>query len=638
MDVDKQRRDVVRDWWDTHERILAIWRILIPLTVLLLLTVLAFGQDATASNMLSSTTCPGSGCVQLGTPGRGGGAVQLTGTWSGTAQFEATVDGSLWFSMPVSTVAVSPVVVTSATANGRWTFAPAGYAQVRVRFSALASGNPIVAVRASSASAGSSGGGGGGGGTVAQGASNGGSDPWSVTCASGCAGGTSDTDDGSVAAGQTTGLNIGLTQVYDGAVWRRLAFGQALMASSLPVAIASNQSGVPVTSAGLTNLDVLLSTRTKPADQQHAILDSGTTTVTQGTGSNLHVAVDSAPTTAVTVATLPALTAGAAIIGKVGIDQTTPGTTNGVQVNAALPAGTNVIGHVIHDTGSTTAVTGNVTVVQPTGTNLHAVLDTTSTTAVTQATAANLNATVVQGTATNLKTQAENYQGGTAVSTTNALYTAISARNVSQAMTVPTDSITVDTRNTAFFVFTANSPPGGGTYQLDKIVGSGVITSTTTGNNWPSTTGATVTIATANTSFITITAESITNPFTLVGVASGFDVSIDGLVSTVESTRGQTTMAASIPVTIASNQTGVPVTNASLTSLGATVGTAGSSTIPVSLQVVAGVTKGDAISTVQPLPLAPGGMAVLGYDAIIKTLPLNPCNAVRRTNCQPKGY
>jgi hypothetical protein len=38
--------------------------------------------------------------------------------------------------------------------------------------------------------------------------------------------------------------------------------------------------------------------------------------------------------------------AGTNIIGKVGIDQTTPGTTNGVQVNAALPAGTNTIGAV----------------------------------------------------------------------------------------------------------------------------------------------------------------------------------------------------------------------------------------------------------------------------------------------------
>src|SRR5260221_8603233 len=39
--------------------------------------------------------------------------------------------------------------------------------------------------------------------------------------------------------------------------------------------------------------------------------------------------------------------AGTNLIGKVGIDQTTPGTTNGVQVNAALPAGANSIGSVV---------------------------------------------------------------------------------------------------------------------------------------------------------------------------------------------------------------------------------------------------------------------------------------------------
>lgn len=48
----------------------------------------------------------------------------------------------------------------------------------------------------------------------------------------------------------------------------------------------------------------------------------------------------------VSIATAPVLVAGTALIGKVGIDQTTPGTTNGVQVNAALPAGTNNIGDV----------------------------------------------------------------------------------------------------------------------------------------------------------------------------------------------------------------------------------------------------------------------------------------------------
>lgn len=46
-------------------------------------------------------------------------------------------------------------------------------------------------------------------------------------------------------------------------------------------------------------------------------------------------------------AVMGAVPAGTNLIGKFGIDQTTPGTTNGVQVNAALPAGTNTIGGAI---------------------------------------------------------------------------------------------------------------------------------------------------------------------------------------------------------------------------------------------------------------------------------------------------
>lgn len=54
-------------------------------------------------------------------------------------------------------------------------------------------------------------------------------------------------------------------------------------------------------------------------------------------------------------------------------------------ITNALPAGTNVIGHVIADSGSTTAVTGSVTVVQGTGTNLHTVLDSGVLTSITNA-------------------------------------------------------------------------------------------------------------------------------------------------------------------------------------------------------------------------------------------------------------
>jgi hypothetical protein len=57
---------------------------------------------------------------------------------------------------------------------------------------------------------------------------------------------------------------------------------------------------VAVTNAGLSNLDVALSTRTKPADQQHTIVDSGTlTAVTSVTNP---VAVTSAGLTNLDVA------------------------------------------------------------------------------------------------------------------------------------------------------------------------------------------------------------------------------------------------------------------------------------------------------------------------------------------------
>ena len=70
------------------------------------------------------------------------------------------------------------------------------------------------------------------------------------------------------------------------------------------------------------------------------------------TDAQLRAAVVPVSLTSTTVTTLPALVAGSAIVGKVGIDQTTPGTTNlvsigtngTVAINAALPIGANIIG------------------------------------------------------------------------------------------------------------------------------------------------------------------------------------------------------------------------------------------------------------------------------------------------------
>jgi hypothetical protein len=105
----------------------------------------------------------------------------------------------------------------------------------------------------------------------------------------------------------------------------------------------------------------------------HAVTQSGTWAVTQS-GSWV-------------------LSAGAALIGKVGIDQTTPGTTNKVSIgtdgtvalNAALPAGTNVIGGVKQ---RAFAIAGSV-VTRPANVTAYTALDAVS----NNATAASVAAT-----------------------------------------------------------------------------------------------------------------------------------------------------------------------------------------------------------------------------------------------------
>lgn len=110
-----------------------------------------------------------------------------------------------------------------------------------------------------------------------------------VICDSGCAGGTTDTDDGTIASGQSTGLNLGLTQVFDGASWRRFTVGTAGTSSSQVLSVQGIASGTPlIVSDGAGALNV--------------IVDSGTigtvttitnpVTVTDGAGA-LNVICDS---------------------------------------------------------------------------------------------------------------------------------------------------------------------------------------------------------------------------------------------------------------------------------------------------------------------------------------------------------
>ena len=182
--------------------------------------------------------------------------------------------------------------------------------------------------------------------------------------------------------------------------------GQAAMAASVPVVIASNQSAVPV--SGTVAVDTsLLATKaiqtdktqfTKLTDgtdtalvtaagEQNVIataqpgIDIGDVTINNAAGAAAVNIQDGGNT--ITVDGTVALAAGAAvighvindagsaIIGKVGIDQTTPGTTNLVALTAET---TKVIGTIniaaaqtlatVTTVGAVTSITNNVNTVE----------------------------------------------------------------------------------------------------------------------------------------------------------------------------------------------------------------------------------------------------------------------------------
>jgi hypothetical protein len=125
-------------------------------------------QAPQSSGGLSSTTCPGSGCVSVSTSSLGSFAVQVTGTWSGTITFEGSIDGSTYTTVNAFPLN-SSTAVTTTTGNGIWSGGAAGLSIVRARMSSYVSGTANVTIQAARGVvvAGSSGGGGGGGGAPA---------------------------------------------------------------------------------------------------------------------------------------------------------------------------------------------------------------------------------------------------------------------------------------------------------------------------------------------------------------------------------------------------------------------------------------------------------------------------------------
>jgi hypothetical protein len=173
---------------------------------------------------------------------------------------------------------------------------------------------------------------------------------------------------GATAANQTNGAQK--TQIVDGSGNVISSTGNALnvnVENSIPIS-----GTVIVTQSTGTNLHTVV--------DSGSVSVSGSVDVTQATGTNLHTVVDSG---SISVSNFPATQpVSGTVTANAGTGTFTVGQATGTNlhtvvdsIGSALPAGTNFIGHVIADSGSTTAVTGNVTVIQPTGTNLHVVVD-----------------------------------------------------------------------------------------------------------------------------------------------------------------------------------------------------------------------------------------------------------------------
>ncbi len=135
--------------------------------------------------------------------GLGGVAIQIQGSFTGTVSFEATVQGYEYAPFRV-TPSDSSTATDDATAPGLWTGSTVGYLRIRARMSAYSTGRATVFFRAILPPPGGAGGGGG------------------------------------------VGSDVNLIEVGG----ESIALGQATMADSFPVTMASDQSAIAVTGAG----------------------------------------------------------------------------------------------------------------------------------------------------------------------------------------------------------------------------------------------------------------------------------------------------------------------------------------------------------------------------------------------------
>lgn len=120
------------------------------ISLLFVLATAAFGQNlSTSGNItLQSSSCSGNGAkyvlYQL-PPTSGNIGLTLSGTWSGTVQFVASVDGTNWSSINATPLA-GGAEVTSAISNATWSIPSSGMAYICVYASTYTSGTIAVSM------------------------------------------------------------------------------------------------------------------------------------------------------------------------------------------------------------------------------------------------------------------------------------------------------------------------------------------------------------------------------------------------------------------------------------------------------------------------------------------------------------
>lgn len=112
--------------------------------------VSATGNITTLNANLTAGVATGNSAVQLNLTGASGFAIDVRGTWTGTIQFQGTINNSNWFvlaSIPAGSAA-NVATVSSTTTNGAWIGNASGLLAIRATFSAFTSGTATVTARA----------------------------------------------------------------------------------------------------------------------------------------------------------------------------------------------------------------------------------------------------------------------------------------------------------------------------------------------------------------------------------------------------------------------------------------------------------------------------------------------------------